>query len=196
MSRFFFSFPWIIALAICGCVKEVHPAASLSNAGDSAQFSSPNKGLMTLVVQDDECTEEDWKEDYLVVILKNSSGSEVTRYPFCSSYGLFSLEAIDLNGDGFPEFVLIDGSGRGTNARKEQLHVLIFKSGKIDELLATPYSAPLGPSGNWWYEHSYNRLNGTRRVEINLRLMHTDDQEDWLEAPPSIEFKRIRVDGM
>lgn len=108
-------------------------------------------------------------EDWLGVSLLRPDGSVYAELPFHSSYGLFSLERVDINGDQNEELLLITGKGRGTGVRKETLRVYQVSEGEITELRKTPYSGFAGPDAHWTYAHFFKDVDNNGTTDIILQ---------------------------
>ena len=133
--------------------------------------------------------------DDLVLHLRRPEGQELASCPFHSSYGKFSLEVVQMDGRGLPEFVLIRGEGRGISARRELLEVMTVAAGQFHTRLITPLSDHFGDGAVWRYRHSYRRADDRGDVEIHMALEHTplwNHLEDPSLIPPD-PSRTIRV---
>ena len=130
--------------------------------------------------------------DSFVLSLKNEIGQVVTDSAFCSSYGLFEIDAIDLNGDDNKELVFVLGEGRGTSARKETLYVYELTGSGFKQLSSIVYSDYYGSGKRWWYERHYRDIDGDGKTDLELILFH-DPIGDILESPELIPTEKRKV---
>jgi len=167
----------------------------LDRTDSPLEVNLPNGSKMwVLVMKADTPESDDWRWAEEQFLLKAIEGEESWMHRFGSSYGSFAVEIVDLTGNGRPELVLQQGTGRGTSVRSEQLKVLGLRDTLV-ELKSVPYSGYFGSGAQWWYEHQYVDTDKDGRPEIRLRLEHTPIGEGGAEQPEAIpRDKEVIVD--
>ena len=124
-----------VVLFICWlCIFLMQPVHASASTNDVVVIESPGTypvtGLMTKgacfvrVRQDEEIKDSNDKQDNLIMEVLGPDKAPLAELRFVSSYGIFKVELIDLDGDGNREFVLIVGEGRGPGACSEDLWIL------------------------------------------------------------------------
>ena len=194
----------------------VLPACSKGEEGDAAPLSSglvspPSLkevnqrlrvrteafGLITLAVTPSPPPEfGDYFGDDYTLSVYSDDGQISAEHPFQTSYGIFRVEVVDLDHDGIPEIILIEGSGRGTSVRSERLRVLALRGRAVRILETVPYSGYFGSGARWWYEHAYLDTDRDGRLEIRLMLHHTPIGQgggECLEAIPGQSILTLDV---
>jgi hypothetical protein len=142
--------------------------------------------------QDTDC----WGGDSLQLFLNDEAGNKVIDYAFCSSYGEFSIDFVDLNGDKQKEIVFVLGQGRGTSARREILTIYEVAAPGLHELYSRVYSDYYGSSGRWWYNRYYRDTDNDKIIDLELILSYDPIGETHLESPELIpKEKRIVYRG-
>ncbi|MAE61798.1 MAG: hypothetical protein CMJ49_10645 [Planctomycetaceae bacterium] len=152
-------------------------------------------GELRVIVRD--ITPDNSGDEYfggpLLSIQIDAEDERIATHDFQTSYGLFCLDIIDLDGDREPEYVLVSGWGRGTSARRETITVFTVADGALVERYRAPYSDSFG-SGAWWnYEHHYRDTDGDGLVELVLNLQHTPIGKGGLEDPNLIPAVATRA---
>jgi hypothetical protein len=106
-----------------------------------------------------------------------------------SSYGLFHIHVIDLDGDGSPEFLFVLGNGRGTSAREETLYVTHLTKRHFQDVLSAPISGFYGPGAEWRYAIEYRERNISGTVPLVLRLRVSSS-----EAPANADRDLVPIE--
>ena len=103
---------------------------------------------------------------------------------FSSTYGKFELSVIDITGDGNEEFILIQGNGRGTNARQENVIVLKRSGQSLTQILNEPRSDYFGSGKLWWYQHRF--ISKASDTVLQLVLENDPIDENCILCDPSL----------
>lgn len=139
-------------------------------------------------------SDEDWPaEDWFKFVLVDEKGKKVVDRTFRSSYGFFTVDFIDLDGDETKEVIFILGQGRGTSARSQTLVIYEVRDYNLHKLCSTEYSDYYGPGRQWWYERHYCDTNGDGITELELVLCHDPIGQSHLESPELIPKEKRKV---
>ena len=115
---------------------------------------------------------EDWPaEDWFKFVLIDKNRKKVVERTFRSSYGFFTIDFIDLDGDATKEVIFILGQGRGTSVRSETLTIERFDGYGLEQVFSTSYSGHYDCGrGFWTYKRRYldTDKNGTTDLEMVL----------------------------
>ncbi len=183
---------WLLVVIWCAvCV----PQTSLGQKGTSSRARvltevnheervrlNGGKDFIIEVIQDTNHLSEIFSEDWLLFIIKDTSGKVLRKEAFHSTYQQFRVEAVDLDGDGNDEFVFTTGEGRGMSVRKEFLNIERVENGKLRIILSLPLSDYYEEGKMWWYSVSYQRDEKSHATNIELKL-DADDPSGLEYAP-------------
>jgi len=152
----------------CNTPSAVSPLLTVSELG-SYVLALP-QGDVVLKIARHDSPPDNRTEDWMWLTIHDGE-TQLAYMPLHSSYGKFHLEAVDLDGDQVPEFVLITGTGRGTSARSETLSVYRFLDRSFLNLVSsTAYSGFAGGGLNWRYSHRYVDTDGNGTLDVVLEL--------------------------
>jgi hypothetical protein len=99
---------------------------------------------------------------------------------------------LDITGDGIGEFILIQGNGRGTSARNENILVFQHSGQTLKKILDEPISDYFGSGHQWRYELKILTIDSDK---VFLRLILDSlpvDKEGDLCEPSLIPEEKIR----
>ena len=133
----------------------------------------PDGGRYIRVRQNEYVKDANAREDALILQVLGPDKVPIAECRFASSYGVFRLELIDLDGDGNREFVSIVGEGRGTGAGGKELWILRLQGDVFHTLIKTPYSGYSGGGTGgveWRYDHRYEHRSGAGGIAVVLTL--------------------------
>jgi hypothetical protein len=177
------SFLWILAIGF---------AADLFAKGDLAGFVAAvgerrtigrGTNAMTMeVLADTSHAGESFSEDWLIFMVKDSSGHVIAKKPFNSSYAEFRIDGVDLDGDGICEFVFLTSDGRGTSARRESLSIVRLSGRAFETVVSCPRSDFYAAGKRWWYAFGFRDTDGNGTTDIELTLC-ADDAQGFREGP-------------
>lgn len=144
-------------------------------------------------VSNDKKVEDPWPEDHFILRISDPLNNKtITETQFTSSYGKFNLQVLDITGDGIEEFILIQGNGRGTSARNENILVFQHSGQTLKKILDEPISDYFGPAHQWRYELKILTIDSDKVV---LRLILDSlpiDKECDLCSPSLIPEEKIK----
>lgn len=196
---------WMQLVCLSGCFspnteQNLIQVETIKNLGD---FPIPNflgdKTYTVRIVRNPEfinlTTPSDcWDEDSFRIFLIDEAGNNVVDYSFCSSYGDFEIDFVDLTGDKKMEVVFILGEGRGTNCRRENLEIYKVVENSLKQLYSTRYSDYYGLHHRWWYERQYRDTDGNGTTDLELLLDHDPiGVMPLLESPELIPKEKVKV---
>jgi hypothetical protein len=130
-----------------------------------------------MVVHDNRRSGELFPEDWLLLKVNGKNGSLVAEKSFYSSYGVFSIHIVDLDGDGKKEFIFMIGDGRGTSARKEMLVVERLVGNQFQGVLTTPLSDFYDSGKQWKYSVKYQSYGVGLSTLLVMTLKADEDFE-------------------
>ncbi len=127
------------------------------------------------------------------VSLLNVQGQEIAAESYSAQYGIH-VDAVDLDGDSIPEFILQTHVGPATGPAIKELAILRFRplsdtDGYLETVVKMPCAGQAGPTVGWWYEVDYPSSSKGRGHDIRLMLKH-DASDEWSQWLPS---DRVRV---
>ncbi len=189
----------LACLAVSGCsdavVREREPLGVLEDLDVPLRIPSSRYGALEVIIKD--VTPDSSGDTYfagpLFAVQIASGGQQIAKHEFQTSYGIFHLDAIDLDSDGEAEYVLILGAGQGTSARREWMEILSLADEGLQQRYITPYSDFFGSGARWRYRHHYVLGEKGGDVEVHLELEHTPIGAGFLENPGSIPREKHRV---
>ncbi len=117
---------------------------------------------------------------------------EITSRVYECNYGM-DVDAIDLDMDGVPEFVVSLHLGPAIGPAIRELKVLRLRDAFLEEIVSVPLAGQAGPNQGWWYDIEYERV-GARGVRVRMTLHH-DQLDEWSSYLPQTHCYRISVTG-
>ena len=189
-----------IAGLIAGCSGakvRVAPAMTITGPGvyhlGKTSFREARTLDVTLVAEwPESMTGKDWAADDFLLTVTSDQGDKVLDEPFCSSYGDFQIDLIDLTGDGREEYVFLVGEGRGTSARREWLIVRQERDGHFVDILREVRSDYFGSGATWWYDYAYVDIDDDGATDLELTLDHSPTDIATLQTPEDIPREKVK----
>ncbi len=188
----------LLVCVVSGCAAESSDptgAVVVAELDRPVAVASSRYGELQVVVKD--ITPDDSGDQYfggpLLSIQIDAEDRPIATHEFQTSYGLFCLDIIDLDGDREPDYVLVSGWGKGTSARRETITVFTVADDALAERYRAPYSDSFGSGASWNYEHHYRDTDGDGLVELVLDLQHTPIGKGGLEDPNLIPAVATRA---
>ena len=170
----------ITPISVIGCSKIQFP-------------DSDKRPSFILDISNDQKIEDAWPEDYFILRIYDPLNNEtLAETHFHSSYGYFNLEVFDITGDGIEEFILIQGDGRGTSARQENIIVLQRSGHNLNQILKEPISNYYGTEYKWWYEHKLLLMDSNKTALRLILKSNTVDKDCSLCSPSLIPGAKIK----
>lgn len=148
---------------------------AIKNLGKIPVVMGLAKTYTVEVAQNESHSQEPFREDWLVLRIRDEYGKIIGSKEFYSSYQQFRIYMVDLDGDGQREFIFALGEGRGTSARRETLSIERFESSQWKRVLTTPLSDYYGSGLRWWYSVDFQDVDGNGTTDLLLRLRADDD---------------------
>ena len=116
--------------------------------------------------------------------------NKITSRVFRSHYGM-DVDAVDLDGDSIPEFVMFLHVGPAMGPPIRELKILRLKGSFLEEILQVPLAGQAGPQQGWWYKVTYVTDDS---AQVTLRLaLHHDPLGEWAPFLPKTRYYRILV---
>lgn len=138
-----------------------------------------------------------WEDDSFRFFLIDKRGNQIVDYSFCSSYGEFTIDFVDLNGDKKMEIIFILGEGRGTSARRVILTLYEVVRSGLQKCYSCTCSDYYGSGCRWWYDRHYKDTDGDGITDLELILSYNPIGETPLQSPELIpKAKRILYNGV
>ena len=128
------------------------------------------------------------------LVLLNREGKEVASESFSAHYGIH-VDAVDLDGDSIPEFVVQAQIGPATGPPIKELIILRYRPldaarGFLETVLKTPCAGQANSGVGWEYELQYVGSRESRAMDLRLALEHGHLTHGW-ELLPADKIKLI-----
>jgi hypothetical protein len=184
-------------LLLCGCLGSrnaisthaVPTARTSANTNGAVQLPSTFRGVNAMLVRWDEEESKRWEIGCHRLSIYDSNWVEIASEVFRCHYGM-TVDAVDLDGDSVPEFVVSLHLGPATGTSIKELKVLRLNGGFFEELLQLPLAGQAGPSHGWWYELSYEKNSSSAPAVLSL-VLHHEPLEEWATFLPKTRNYRI-----
>jgi hypothetical protein len=143
-----------------------------------------------LCVQYDEAESKQSGVGHHRLVVYDRNMREIASEVFDCHYGM-NVDAVDLDGDSIPEFVLRLHLGPAVGPAIKELKVLRLNGDCLEEITSIPLAGQAGPEQGWWYDVEYEKSSGSG-VTVRLDLCH-DSLGKWVANLPKTRRYRIAI---
>ncbi len=186
----------MLVATLCGCASDsllkppvVHTTSSEEDHGLALLPSSFHRVHAMEVKWDDEQSQRmhyGWHR----LTLYDSNMKEIAYSHFSCHYGM-DVDAVDLDGDRTPEFVVSLHIGPATGPNIRELKILRLRDEFLEEILSIPQAGQAGPNQGWWYDVEYSM---THDGQVAVRMVRDHNPlGEWVSFLPATREYRISV---